>query len=114
PIQRWFFAREWANPHHYNQAVLLAVREGLESRALREVVKALVDHHDGLRLRYERSGEQPEWRQRLISTAAALEQGGWFEEVELEGGDEQERAMRIEAEAERAQRSLHLSAGPLL
>ena len=23
PIQRWFFARELADPHHYNQSVLL-------------------------------------------------------------------------------------------
>ena len=27
PIQRWFFGQDLADPHHFNQAVLLAVRE---------------------------------------------------------------------------------------
>ena len=113
PIQQWFLDQQWSNPHHYNQAVLLAVREQLETEALRAVVKALLAHHDGLRLRFERQ-TNGEWRQHVITTTAALEQGGWFEEIEIKSSDQAEQSAQIEAIAAQTQRELHLTAGPLL
>ena len=50
----------------------------------------------------------------VISTAAALEQSGWFEEVEIADSDEAEQRAQIEAIAAQTQRALHLTAGPLL
>jgi hypothetical protein len=31
PIQHWFFAQELAQPEHFNQALLLESREGLDA-----------------------------------------------------------------------------------
>ncbi|NOK13568.1 amino acid adenylation domain-containing protein, partial [Corallococcus exercitus] len=54
PIQRWFFERQLPQAHHFNQAVLLEAKEGVEAERLEEALKALVAHHDALRLRYEK------------------------------------------------------------
>ncbi|TVT23049.1 AMP-binding protein, partial [Amycolatopsis rhizosphaerae] len=55
PVQRWFFEQDLPAPHHYNQAVLLRVREPLDPVALEKSLRALVIHHDSLRLRAFRS-----------------------------------------------------------
>jgi amino acid adenylation domain-containing protein/non-ribosomal peptide synthase protein (TIGR01720 family) len=57
PIQRWFLDQDLPAPHHYNQEILLRVRDPLECRALRAALTAVVSHHDALRLRLRRDGE---------------------------------------------------------
>lgn len=49
-------------PHHYNLSVLLAAREPVSSPALVRAVRAVLGHHDALRLRFTRS-DQGEWQQ---------------------------------------------------
>ena len=58
PIQRWFFEQHFSDPHHFNQAMLLEVREPLEFSILQRVVERLVAHHDMLRVRY--GGDPPD------------------------------------------------------
>jgi amino acid adenylation domain-containing protein/non-ribosomal peptide synthase protein (TIGR01720 family) len=55
PIQHWFFAQSFANPHHFNQAVLLEVRQTLDIALLRQALQELLRHHDALRLRFEQN-----------------------------------------------------------
>ncbi|MFM0205991.1 amino acid adenylation domain-containing protein, partial [Paraburkholderia sediminicola] len=52
PIQGSFFERFVEAPSHWNQAVLLRVRGGLEVALLERAVQALVAQHDALRLRF--------------------------------------------------------------
>jgi amino acid adenylation domain-containing protein/non-ribosomal peptide synthase protein (TIGR01720 family) len=52
PIQSWFFEQKLAAPHHWNQSVLLAAAEPLNSNCLETALRALVMHHDALRLRF--------------------------------------------------------------
>ncbi|MCI0912462.1 non-ribosomal peptide synthetase [Pseudomonas putida] len=52
PIQQWFFDSEVAQPHHWNQAVLLQARVPLDSALLERALAALLAHHDSLRLRF--------------------------------------------------------------
>ncbi|MEB3219801.1 MAG: amino acid adenylation domain-containing protein [Nostocales cyanobacterium 94392] len=52
PIQRWFFEQNFPQMHHWNQAVLLEVRQALSPLLLAQAVKQLLKHHDALRLRY--------------------------------------------------------------
>ena len=54
PIQRWFFEQEFAEPHYYNQAVLLEADQELNSQWLELTWQKLVEHHDALRLRYSK------------------------------------------------------------
>jgi amino acid adenylation domain-containing protein/thioester reductase-like protein/non-ribosomal peptide synthase protein (TIGR01720 family) len=59
PAARWFFARRLEEPWHFNQSVLLEAREGLAPPALAGAVRALLAHHDALRLRAVPVGGEP-------------------------------------------------------
>ncbi|TVT26286.1 non-ribosomal peptide synthetase, partial [Amycolatopsis rhizosphaerae] len=53
---RWFLDQDLPAPGHYNQDLLLGVREPLAPEALEKALKAIVTHHDALRLRLGRDG----------------------------------------------------------
>ncbi|MFP5284432.1 MAG: amino acid adenylation domain-containing protein, partial [Thermoanaerobaculia bacterium] len=55
PIQRWFFEQGFADPHHFNQTLLLESREALDPAALERAMAAVVEHHDALRMRFDGS-----------------------------------------------------------
>ncbi|WP_236248473.1 non-ribosomal peptide synthetase [Pseudomonas mosselii] len=102
PIQHWFFDSEVPQPQHWNQAVLLQVRQPLQAEALEQALAALVEHHDSLRLRFGRANgrwlaeyAQPS-TQPLLWTATVSD----FENCQALYTD--------------AQRSLDLAEGPLL
>jgi amino acid adenylation domain-containing protein/non-ribosomal peptide synthase protein (TIGR01720 family) len=108
PIQRWFFAQNFAEPHHYNQAVLLEVQPGADVAVLEKAVQHLLAHHDALRLRFV---EGPSgWAQHNAEPSQALS----FSRVDLSAHAKAEQIAGIEAVAERLQRGLNLSDGPLL
>ena len=52
PIQKWFFEQKLAVPNHWNQAVLLEVRDPIDIQNLQMALSKLVEHHDALRLRF--------------------------------------------------------------
>ncbi|MGB8255052.1 MAG: amino acid adenylation domain-containing protein, partial [Pseudonocardiaceae bacterium] len=57
PIQHWFFESDPLRPEHFNQALTFELVEGIDESALRSALAAVVEHHDGLRMRFEhRSG----------------------------------------------------------
>jgi non-ribosomal peptide synthase protein (TIGR01720 family) len=107
PIQRWFFAQELPDPHHFNQAFLLELRQPLDPTLLGYAIQHLLAHHDALRHRFVRDA------------------GGWQQvgsdpvgpapvtRIELSVAPS-ERAGAIEAEATRLQASLDLDEGPLV
>jgi amino acid adenylation domain-containing protein/non-ribosomal peptide synthase protein (TIGR01720 family) len=103
PIQRTFFGWGLAHPHHYNQALLLDVKEGVERGRLEQSLRQVWGRHAALRLRFSRDGEG-RWQQRQCGDeAAALEYG--HEVV----GSAAELAERVAA----VQGSLDLERGPL-
>ena len=109
PIQRWFFEQQAGRDvNHFNQAVLLRAERALEKERLSQAVAAVVEHHDGLRLRYE-EGEQG-WEQRN----AEREEGEVYRWVDLRGVEAGERVKALEEDAERQQRSLDIRRGPLV
>ncbi|WDD98092.1 non-ribosomal peptide synthetase [Thalassomonas actiniarum] len=59
PIQHDFFSDE-TELHHYNQSVLLTLDTQLEPEHLRQMVTALYQRHDALRLRFEKTDDG--WR----------------------------------------------------
>ncbi len=56
PVQRYFLDARPADPHHFNQSLLLAPREPLAPSPLAAALAALVAHHDALRLRFFAAG----------------------------------------------------------
>ncbi|MFL6332308.1 MAG: amino acid adenylation domain-containing protein, partial [Pyrinomonadaceae bacterium] len=108
PIQHWFFGQEMADPHHYNQSVILSVRRPLDGPRLEQAVGHLTAHHDALRLRFRADAEG--WRQRLAGTVEAVE----VRRVDVSALGEAERRAAVGRAADEVQRSLDLEHGPLI
>ena len=110
PIQRWFFAQKIPSRHHFNQSVLLRSETWLDEVRLRRAVDLLQRHHDALRMRYARRADGT-WVQAYDAADDTEQprQGAdevlWLRDVASPGD--------IEREAELAQRSLDLAAGPV-
>jgi amino acid adenylation domain-containing protein/non-ribosomal peptide synthase protein (TIGR01720 family) len=108
PVQRWFFAQEQADAHHFNLGGMLEAAEPLDAAALARAWAAVHAHHDTLRLRYARTADGG-WTQ----TGAGVDTPVPFEVADLaalapDAADEAERAAIA-----RAQTSLDLAEGPL-
>ncbi len=63
PIQRRFFEAGLPNPDHYNQEVRVEVDPGISPTLLREAIKLVLGHHDGLRSRFDQNSG--EWQQTI-------------------------------------------------
>ncbi|MGQ5522581.1 amino acid adenylation domain-containing protein [Chitinimonas sp. PSY-7] len=99
PIQSWFFSLGLANPHHWNQAVRLAVNPSSLPR-LGQAVAALEAAHDALRLRFLLTDQG--WRLQAVSPNDAPLR-------HCSAVNEEEALACIEA----AQRSLNIATGPV-
>ena len=114
PIQRWFFAQPLTERHHFNQAVLLQLRQRWQPELLPGVLGQLLAHHDGLRLRYEQDASG-EWRQfygRPVTAEVVAQEVCSFHDLSGLGASEQEAALA--AVGEQLQRSMSLQEGPLV
>jgi non-ribosomal peptide synthase protein (TIGR01720 family) len=108
PIQHWFFERQFAAPHHYNQSVLLEEVRPLDVARVRDVLTRLEAHHDALRSRFTR--DESGWRQIVAEPGAEAV----VRQVDLRVVPDGEVAAAIEAAAAESQGALDLSRGPLL
>ena len=108
PIQEWFFAQDLVARHHFNQAILLEVRETADPTLWERTVACLVEHHDALRLRFTRA--ETGWRQEN----AGLDARAAFSYLDLSALPEDEQGPAIEAAAAERQAGLNLSEGPLM
>ena len=107
PIQRRFFARNLPDPQHFNQAVMLELRDA-DADALSIALAHLIAHHDALRMRFARRGDA--WTQ----TNAAPDAEPLLERVYLSALAQAEQRAEIERRVADAQASLRLDTGPLL
>ncbi|MCC5644526.1 amino acid adenylation domain-containing protein [Nostoc sp. CHAB 5824] len=108
PIQHWFFAQNLPEPHHWNQSVLLEVRQNLDFQILEQVVKRSLQHHDALRSRFQPT--ENGWQQ----INAAPDEIIPVIKLDLSGQSEAEQEEAITSTATKLQASLNLSAGPLM
>src|SRR5262249_17893045 len=108
PIQRWFFDQDLAEPHHFNQSVLLEVRPGVDRAMLQQVIQEMVHHHEALRLRFERQASG--WKQVFTGVDEAVS----VTRVSLIDVFDAELTAAISKAADEFQSSLNLSEGPLM
>jgi amino acid adenylation domain-containing protein/non-ribosomal peptide synthase protein (TIGR01720 family) len=59
PIHEWFFAQQLSNPHWYNQAYRLKLKQPTNAEALRLALLQVIAHHQALRLRIPQRIEAP-------------------------------------------------------
>ncbi len=113
PIQRWFFAQDFAEPHHFNQALLLESSEPLVPAALERAMAAIVEHHDALRLRFDLQAGG--WRQENAPAELADLRTPVvpFHQVDLSGLPARRFRAAYEWAAAALQAAFNLSTGPL-
>jgi non-ribosomal peptide synthase protein (TIGR01720 family) len=111
PLQRWLFEQQPEDVNHYNQALMLNVRQRLDLQMLKQVIARLLEHHDALRLRFDR--KDGNWRQWHVAPEDGASEE-IFKYIDLCAVSETEQATAITAAAEEVQRSLNLVEGPLL
>ncbi len=108
PIQRWFFEQDFANPHHWNQSVMLEVKERLDRNLLEQAVRHLMNHHDALRMRFTKT--ENGWEQYNSGVVDAVPVH-W---IDLSATDKNERPAVLEQHAHELQRSLDITHGPII
>jgi len=108
PIQQWFFEQDLPDPHYWNQAVLLELRQALEPGLLEQVVQQLLVHHDALRLQFvpEESG----WKQVNAGPHPVVP----FSRVDLSAISPESQEQAAVVAATELQASLNLSSGPIM
>ncbi|MES1245845.1 MAG: amino acid adenylation domain-containing protein [Acidobacteriota bacterium] len=107
PIQRWFFEQDVEDGHHWNQSVLLEIREPLAAGALGQALRLLVRHHDALRLRFVGQGAA----RRQINAGSEAEPP--VAHIDLASLPDGLRTRALEAAADQVNASLDLEKGPL-
>jgi non-ribosomal peptide synthase protein (TIGR01720 family) len=98
----------WEKPGHYNQSVMLRVLRRLDAAVMRQAIEEVVNHHDGLRMRFQKGPNG--WKQRN----ASHEGQRVFEQIDLSGVEVEQGCKTVETIAEDVQGSLHLERGPVL
>ncbi|HKV42847.1 MAG TPA: condensation domain-containing protein, partial [Blastocatellia bacterium] len=106
PIQRWFFELDFANPNFHNQVLALEARDPLNHSVMRKAIAVLLSHHDALRLRFSRSGDQ--WSQ----TGGHPEDATPFSVMDLSDVIQSEQERRVRQIAEELSASIRLD-GPV-
>ncbi len=108
PIQHWLFEKNLSDLHHFNQALLVEVRQPLNLTLFEQSLNHLLLHHDALRLRFSR-GESG-WQQ----FNAGAEGEPPFARIDMSNVAEAGQGAAIEVAAAEIQASLNLSEGPLV
>jgi amino acid adenylation domain-containing protein/non-ribosomal peptide synthase protein (TIGR01720 family) len=108
PIQHWFFEQEIAEPHHWNQSLLLEVQRTLAPAELEQIVTHLIQHHDGLRTYFiqDETGWQATHAEGHLSAPVTV--------VDLSQESPTVQRQKIEAIASELQTQLQLDQAPLL
>jgi non-ribosomal peptide synthase protein (TIGR01720 family) len=103
PIQRWFFGQDFAEPHQWDQAVVVETVARLDPDVLEAAIEAVVAHHDVLRSRFRRKDEA--WTQVVGSVAMAA-----VRTIPACG----ESAAQLDEAIAAARDSIDMSSGPLV
>jgi amino acid adenylation domain-containing protein/non-ribosomal peptide synthase protein (TIGR01720 family) len=108
PIQHWFFEQHLPDPHHYNQAIMLGLKQPLNADLLEKTLEQLIEHHHALRLRFERGAR--DWKQAI----AARETHQVFKCVDLSSLTPEAQTAEINRVADETQSNFDLSNGPII
>ncbi|MDM5265145.1 non-ribosomal peptide synthetase [Bacillus wiedmannii] len=107
PIQRWFFAQQYENSHHWNQSMMLYNEKGWNSSAVECAFNKLIEHHDALRMSYKKEhGQIIQLNRGLVENLFNLKTFDLTQEVNIEVVTRQK--------ANEIQQSFDLEKGPLV
>jgi len=106
PIQKWFFTKKFRGKNHFNHMVWIQPSKRFDKKILKQVFIKILEHHDALRMVFKMSEDGVFQRNRGIMGEKLLD----MKVIEYKTGID----MNLERIAERINRSIRLSSGPLL
>jgi amino acid adenylation domain-containing protein/non-ribosomal peptide synthase protein (TIGR01720 family) len=110
PIQKSFFKRYRIATHHFNQSIMLYSKEELSERAIKAVFAKIQEHHDALRMTFERNpGNEKE---EIIQINQGLGHPLWFEGYDFRNCENSVKM--LESKVNEIQSSIDLEKGPLM
>ncbi|WP_052019919.1 non-ribosomal peptide synthetase [Paenibacillus sp. JCM 10914] len=108
PIQHWFFEQQHEDFHHWNQSIMLEIKTSVNQKLLEKCIQHLLLQHDILRVRFEqRDGE---W----IQYYAEEHPQAVLEVIDVSALASEEQQQAIEKRSDKVQRSLDITAGPIM
>jgi non-ribosomal peptide synthase protein (TIGR01720 family) len=110
PIQRWFFELPLQKRSHWNQALMLALRQPTGEDTMRRVAARLIEHHDALRLRFRQTAGEWTAEYAPLDPEAPVP----YERIDMSAIASGDLAEAIASHAARAQASLDIERGPLV
>ena len=108
PIQHWFFEKNFPEPQHWNQAMLLEMPAEIKPAIVEQTLRQLMQHHDALRLRFMRTAAG--WQQ----VNAPCDDAVPFTVIDLAALPQAEQAQALQSVAEQIQAGLDLERDPRL
>ncbi len=105
PIQHWFFEQDFAEPHHWNQSVLLEI-DDLDRTIATQAMQHLLKHHDVLRSQFT---HESIWQPTIVPDITVP-----FTHLDLSTLPLDRQLAALETAATDLQASLHLFEAPLL
>lgn len=111
PIQKWFFEQNLVQINHWNQSVLLQVREKIDIKLLNDIFNTIIQHNDAFHLRYKFSSiGMTKWGQYYFRQ----EDNIGVEKIDLSSFGNTLISKAIQDNASRIQSELNITAGPLI
>ncbi|MDE3155808.1 MAG: amino acid adenylation domain-containing protein [Acidobacteriota bacterium] len=114
PMQHWFFAQDFAEPQHWNQAVLLEVPPDFDGARARRCLDLVVAHHDALRLHLAEPGALADGRHPTRLACAPAGGSTPFVRHDCQTADEAEWPDVLAAGVAAEQAAIDLGHGPLI
>ena len=103
PIEHWFFAQNFENPHFFNQSVLLDFHQPVNVSWVNRTFQMLIEHHDNLRCYYESDQRKAFYNNRLIG-----------KELSVSVFNITEESQTLEEACQKLKSSFDITEGPLL
>ncbi len=108
PIQHSFFEQDLAEPQHWNQSVLLKLKQVIDLEHLVTAIDYLQQHHDVLRAKFNKQNEQ--WQSEIIESIPQIA----ITKIDFSHLSENKQKNAIAQKATEIQASLDLSSGKLI
>ncbi len=108
PIQLQFFESKHPEPWHWNQSLTLEAVTNVDEAILKQVIEKIVEHHDALRLRFQKNGQL--WKAKIVEN----EDSDLISVIDLSKFKASEQSAAIYQHISKLQGSLNLENGPII
>ncbi|MCP4153889.1 MAG: non-ribosomal peptide synthetase, partial [bacterium] len=106
--QQWFIEEDYPDMHHFNQAVMLYFKDGIDEKAVETVSEKIQHHHDALRMTLKKENGK------LIQTNHGTDYPFEVKVYDFRNMEQKEAMEQVMSTANKVQSSINLEKGPLM